>query len=181
MSLSTHYELGMVAALEKVAGMSIDQAREYVANKNQEKKQDAFYTAAGGVGSGIAEGLADATPISGKMMVLPGAALGFGVSKLKNIYDGAPNMYTRDGKLTGRSYGAAAGGGLGAAAGAGLGHLLDDSGLGMGLGGILGGILGSGVGQEVGDYTTERRSSDVIRQAKSEAMQHKLDLKKKYR
>ena len=182
MSLSEHYNNGMLSALKKIAApMDMAQAREYVKGKKGERAQDKFYAAAGGVGSGIAEGIADVTPISGKLMTIPGAALGYSASKIKNMFDGNnAHLFKRDGEYTGRTYGALGGLGLGTAVGSGIGSLLDDSGLGMGLGGVLGGVLGSAVGQDVGDFATERRNSDVINMAKKEDMQRNLDLQKKY-
>ena len=183
MLLATQYLNGQKDALKKIAAaMDIDHAREYVKAKKGERGQDALYAAAGGVGTGALEGIADVSPISGKLMTIPGAAMGYSASKIKHMFDpDSANLYKRDGEYTGRTYGAVAGTGLGAAAGAGLGTLLDSSGWGMGLGGIIGGALGNAAGQDVGDYATERRNSKVIRQAKHEALQESLDLKKKYK
>lgn len=182
MSVETSYSDGIIDALEKVAaGMTMDQAREYVKAKHHEQGQDALLTGIGGVGLGAAEGIADVTPISGKLMVLPGAALGYGASKIKSLFDSPKHMYKRDGELTGRSIGGLAGGGIGAGFGAGLGSMVDNSGWGLGIGSLLGGVLGSAAGQDVGDYVTERSNSDVIRKAKLEDIRHKAELAKKYK
>lgn len=180
MRLINHYSDGIIDALEKVAaGMTMEQAREYIKAKNAEAGQDALLTGIGGVGLGAAEGIADATPISGKMMVIPGAAAGFASSKLKSVLDSPKHMYIRDGELTGRSIGGLAGGGIGAGVGAGLGHLVDQSGWGLGLGGLIGGLMGQGAGQVAGDFATERNNADVIRKAEIEDSKNRKKTAKK--
>ena len=182
MSVSISYSNGVIDALEKVAeGMTMEQARSYVANKSKEHKQDSLFTGIGGIGLGAAEGIADVTPISGKMMVLPGAVAGYATSKLKNVFDSPSEMYKRDGSYTGRTYGGVAGGLAGAGLGAGIGSLIDDSGWGLGIGSVLGSLLGSAAGQDIGDYATERRNADVIRKAKIEAARRKKFLQQKYK
>jgi len=171
MSVNAAYSNGVIDALEKIAaGMSMEQARDYVKNKNREGSQDALMTGAGGIAGGLGEWAVDATPMSGRMAVLPGAAMGYGLSKLKNVADSPKDMYVRDGDLTGRSIGGIAGALGGAGLGAGIGNMLDSSGWGLGLGGLAGSLLGQGVGQSAGDYATEVSNRDVIREAKLEDM-----------
>ena len=198
MSIEISYSNGVIDALEKVAeGMSMEQARDYVATKNKEKGQDALFRAGGGVGAGLAGYLANSSidknfvgPLQeagsldghyGALAVIPGATAGYAASKVKNIFDSPSEMYKRNGSYTGRTYGGIAGGGIGAGIGAGLGNLIDDSGWGLGIGSLLGGVLGSGIGQDVGDYATERRNSDVVRKAKIEAAKHKKELQQRYK
>jgi len=182
MAINDNYSNGIIDALEKIAyGMSMEQAREYVKAKNDESGQSALFTGIGGVGAGVAEGLGDFTPISGRALVIPGAIAGAAASKLKNVFTSPKEMYMRNGLPTGRAIGGLAGGGIGAGVGAGIGGLIDNSGWGLGLGGLLGGLIGQGAGQSIGDYVTERANSGVVRKAKREDIEHKLRLDKKYR
>lgn len=174
--LELHYSNGSIDALEKIAaGMTMDQARTYVKSKQDERGQDAMYAAIGGLGGGIVEGLGDFIPgVSGRVAMIPGAILGYGASKLKNMYDRPSDMYSRDKKLTGRTYGSVLGGAGGATLGAGAGGLVgafSDSvspGLGMGIGGLLGGLLGASAGHDIGDMSTELDHGDKIRAARKE-------------
>lgn len=172
-SIAASFNLGKIDALEKVAaGMTMDQARRYVYHKDKENRQDALYAGVGGIGLGAAEGLGDALPISGKVAILPGAAAGYGVSKLKNIFKQPKELYVRNGELTGRAYGAGLGAVGGAGLGAGLGALggsfLDSAGIGAGLGGLFGALVGSGVGQDLGDQATEIDNARIIQKARNE-------------
>ena len=171
MNIKDIYLAGAAAALEKVANLSPEQADRYVRAKHEEGDEDWSWAAAGGVGAGLAEGLGDFIPgISGYAAVLPGAALGYSASKLKNAFKSPDHLYKRNGEDTGRKHGGLLGGALGGLAGAGLGagagYLAGDTNIGTLAGAGLGGILGQGLGQTLGDYATERTNSANYRNAK---------------
>lgn len=181
-TLKIQYSNGSIDALEKIAaGMTMDQARSYVKGKADERGQDSLYASLGALGAGITEGLGDYIPgMSGRVAMLPGAILGYGASKLKNMYDRPKDMYSRDKQLTGRTYGSVLGGAGGATLGAGAGGLIGlatDSispGLGMGIGGLLGGVLGASAGHDLGDVATELDHGDKIRAARKEVALAKM-------